>query len=274
MVLHWLLPFLHRPLFSFATRKGHSPVLVANWPDIKPQHMANAHYTTFLRRLDLLVHHHFHCIAPSSSVVCDTMPFPFALSRGLLLLAIGACNVTSIVILRPVIVGHTAGPFEVIAAVSSIAALLVFPITFAFLFFRRHAEASNIRNLATFGALWLLDIIPCVLLTVHARRNNATALCHDLSQTGDCTMANALLAVFYMSSIFALIGFVFAYIDKHPGITKVSPRYPVTKAASSRFAAFQYPLDVELEDVYPEPPRKAKHTKRAHSQERWTEIPV
>ncbi|KAG2364446.1 hypothetical protein BDR07DRAFT_1401317, partial [Suillus spraguei] len=54
-------------------------------------------------------------------------------------------------------------------------------------------------------------------------------------------MANALLAVFYMSSVFALIGFVFAYVDKHPGITKVSPRYPVTKAASSRFAAFQYP---------------------------------
>jgi hypothetical protein len=105
-------------------------------------------------------------------------------------------------------------------------------------------------------------------------------------------MANALLAVFYMSSIFgmfneschpmsvahhrlALVGFVFAYFDKHPGITKVSPRYPITKAASSRFTAFQYPLDVELENVYPEPPtRKAKHTKKARTEERWTEIPV
>lgn len=94
------------------------------------------------------------------------MPFPFALSRGLLLrapimlcsaharhlliyffqVAIGICNITSIVILRPVIFAHTAGrkcfqpsfslhanqfvsAFEVLAAASSILALLVFPIT-------------------------------------------------------------------------------------------------------------------------------------------------
>ncbi|KAG1843565.1 hypothetical protein DFJ58DRAFT_747831 [Suillus subalutaceus] len=195
------------------------------------------------------------------------MPFPFALSRGLLLLAIGICNIISIVILRPVIVTHTAGPFEVIAVASSIVALLVFPIS-------RHAETSNTRNIATFGTLWLSDITSCITLTFHARQNNATALCHDLSKSGDCTMANALLAVFYMSAIFALIGFVFACFDKHPGITKVSPRYPITKAASSHFAAFQYPLDVELENVYSEPPRKAKHTKKAHDEERWTEIPV
>lgn len=237
--------------------------------------MANSLHTTFLRRLNLLVHHHFHCIAPSTSVVRDTMPFPFALSRGLLLLAIGICNITSIVILRPVIVTHTAGPFEVIAAASSIVALLVFPITFSFLYCRRHAEASNTRNIATFGTLWLSDITSCITLTVHARQNNATALCRDLSQSGDCTMANALLAVFYMAAIFALIGFVIACFDTHPGITKVSPRYPITKAASSRFAAFQYPLDVELENVYSEPPtRKARHTKKAHTEERWTEIPL
>ncbi|KAG2349356.1 hypothetical protein BDR05DRAFT_224621 [Suillus weaverae] len=237
--------------------------------------MANAHHTTFLRRFDLLVHHHFHCAAPSTSVVCDTMPFPFPLSRGLLLLAIGICNVTSIVILRPVIVAHTAGPFEVIAAASSILALLVIPITFSFLYWKRHAESSNTRNLITFGALWLLDLTSCIILTVHARRNNATALCRDFSQSGDCTMANALLAVFYMSVIFAIIGFIVAYFDKHPGITKVSPRYPITKATSSRFAAFQYPLDVELENVYSEPSSgTAKHAKKAHTEERWTEIPL
>jgi hypothetical protein len=94
------------------------------------------------------------------------MPFPFAPFRELLLrtltmlcssrtrrllmyffqVAIGICNITSIVILSPVIVAHTAGrkcfqpsfslhahrfvlAFEVIAAASSIVALLVFPIT-------------------------------------------------------------------------------------------------------------------------------------------------
>lgn len=203
------------------------------------------------------------------------MPFPFALSRGLLLLAIGICNITSIVILRPVIVTHTAGLFEVIAFASSIVALLVFPITFSFLYYKRHGETSNTRNIATFGTLWLSDITSCITLTVHARQNNATALCRDLSQSGDCTMANALLAVFYMSAIFALIGFAFSCIDKRPGITKVSPRYPVSKAPSSSFTAFRYPLDVELDNVYSEPPtRKARHAKKAHTEERWTEIPV
>ncbi|KAG1754220.1 hypothetical protein EDB19DRAFT_1665324 [Suillus lakei] len=204
--------------------------------------------------------------------------------------AIGICNITSIVILRPVIVAHTAGrkcfqpsfslhahqfasAFEVLAAASSILALSVFPISFSFLYFRRHAKASNTRNLITFGALWLSDLTSCIILTVHARRDNATALCHDLSQSGDCTMANALLATYYMSVIFAIIGFVIAYIDKRPGIAKVSPRYPITKAASSQFGALQYPLDVEMENVYAEPPvRNAKRAKKA--EERWTDIDI
>lgn len=237
--------------------------------------MADAHHTTFLRRLDLLVHHHFHCIAPFTSVVCDTMPFPFALFRGLLLFAIGICNITSIVILRPVIVAHTAGPFEVMAFASNILALLVFPITFSFLYCRRHAEASNTRNLITFGVLCLPDLTSCIILTVHERRNNASALCHDLAQSGNCTMANALLAVFYMSVIFAIIGFVFACFDRRPGITQVLPRYPANKATSSHYGAFRYPLDVELESVHSEPPsRKAKRAKKAHTKERWTEIPL
>ncbi|KAG1832725.1 hypothetical protein EV424DRAFT_1089124 [Suillus variegatus] len=237
--------------------------------------MANAHHTTFLRRLDLLVHHHFHCIAPSTSVVCDTMPFPFTLACRLLLLVIGICNVISIVILRPDIVARTAGPFEAVALASNIVALLVFLITFSFLCCRRHAESSNTRNIATFGTLWLSDVTSCVLLTIHARQNHATALCHDLSQSGDCTMANVLLAIFYMASIFALVGLVLASCDKHPGITKVSPRYPITKAASSHFAAFQHPLDVELENAYPKSSsKKAEHIKEGRTHERWTEIPL
>ncbi|KAG1730753.1 hypothetical protein EDB19DRAFT_1912793 [Suillus lakei] len=197
------------------------------------------------------------------------MPSPLAVSRGLLLFGICICNIESIVILRLVIFAHTAGPFEILAAVSSTLALLVFPIT---LCCKRHAEASNTRNLITFGALWLLDLPSCITLTIHARQNNATALCHDLSQSGDCTMANILIGCYYASVIFAIIGFAIAYIDKHPGIPKVSLRYPITQAASSPFA---YTLDMELGDVHTEPPTgKVKHAGKAHEEERWTEIPV
>jgi hypothetical protein len=72
----------------------------------------------------------------------------------------------------------------------------------------------------------------------------------------------------------ALIGFIIAHIDKYPGVVKVSPRYPITKAPSSHFAALQYPLDVEMEYAQ-YPVRKAKNAKRTHlEEERWTEIPV
>ncbi|KAG0705208.1 hypothetical protein DFH29DRAFT_304632 [Suillus ampliporus] len=216
------------------------------------------------------------------------MPFPFALSHALLLrtlimlrssytrrllicffqVAIGICNIASIVILMLAFVAHTAGPFEVLAATSSSAALLVFPVTLLLLYCRRHGETSNTRNLITFGALWLSDFI-------RTRQNNATGLCNDFSQSGHCTMANALLALSYMSVIFAIIGFVIACFDKHPGIATVSPRYPITKAASSRFAALQYPLDVEMDNMYTQPPaRKQKHTKKPHVEERWTEVPL
>ncbi|KAG2115357.1 uncharacterized protein F5147DRAFT_677057 [Suillus discolor] len=88
-------------------------------------------------------------------------------------------------------------------------------------------------------------------------------------------MANVLLAVFYMASIFGLVGLVLASRDKHPGITKVSPRYPITKAASSHFTAFQHPLDPELENAYPKSSsKKAEHMKEGHTHERWTEIPL
>jgi len=89
-------------------------------------------------------------------------------------------------------------------------------------------------------------------------------------------MAHALLAVSYMSVIFSLLGFVISHIDKYPGAVKVSPRYPITKAPSSRFAALQYPLDAEMENVYTaHSAKKAKHAKKVHvEQETWTDIPV
>ncbi|KAH7930901.1 hypothetical protein BV22DRAFT_42675 [Leucogyrophana mollusca] len=83
------------------------------------------------------------------------MPFPFALSRFLLLILIVICHVASIVISMLSFVGGTGGPFEAVAVVSSIISLLVFPITLFYKYINQNAEASNTRSLVTFGSLWL-----------------------------------------------------------------------------------------------------------------------
>ncbi|KAG1855712.1 hypothetical protein DFJ58DRAFT_349103 [Suillus subalutaceus] len=211
-----------------------------------------------------------HCIAPSTLVIRDTMPSLLAVSRGLLLLSIYICNIESIVILRLVINAHTVGAFVVLAAVSSVFALLVFPVT---LCYKRQAEAevSNTRYLIAFSALCLLDLPSCITLPFRAHQNNATALCQDLSQSGGCTVANVLIGCYYTSVILAIIGFVITYIDRRSGIPKVSPPYPNAQAASSHFT-FQYPQDVESRNMPTElPTGKAK---QAHADERWTEIPL
>ncbi|OJA11990.1 hypothetical protein AZE42_04750 [Rhizopogon vesiculosus] len=202
------------------------------------------------------------------------MPFTFALFRGLLFLAIGICNVTSIVISVLAFVAKTGGPFEVLATTSSGLALLILPIMLMVMYCRRGEEASNTLNLVTFGALCLVNLVSSIGLTVHARHDPAADLCHDFS--GNCTLAHTLVAMSYLSVIFSLIGFIISHIDKYPGVVKVSPRYPITKAPSSRFAALQYPLDVEMDNVYTQhPARKAKHARKTHvEEERWTDIPV
>lgn len=197
------------------------------------------------------------------------MPSPFAVSRGLLLLGLYICNIESVVILRLVIVAQNAGTFVVIAAVSSIFALLVFPVA---LCCKRQAEVSNTRYLITFGAVCLLDLPSCITLSFRARQDNASALCHDLSQFSDCTMGNVLIGCYYTSVIFAIIVLIITYIDRRFGIPKISPQYPNAQAASSRVAAFQYPQDVELENMPTELP--TGNAKQAHAEERWTEIPV
>ncbi|KAG2149171.1 hypothetical protein DEU56DRAFT_54045 [Suillus clintonianus] len=175
------------------------------------------------------------------------MPSPLVLSRYLLLFAIGICNIALIIILAHGFAAHTAGPFEVLATTAiSIAVLIPFIVFLYRTKCRRTAESSSYTsNLVTFGALWLSESTSCIVLTFRARQNYATALCYDFYKSGGCIMANALLAVSYMSVIFAIVGFVIAYIDIHPGAARVSPRYPITKAPSSHFAALQHPLDPE-----------------------------
>lgn len=197
------------------------------------------------------------------------MPSPFAVSRALLLLGIYICNIGSIVILRQMIFAPTAGAFVILAAMLSIFALLVFPVT---LYCKRQAEVSNTRYLITFGALCLLDLPSCITLSFRAHQNNATALCRDLSQSGDCTMANILICCYYTSVILAIIGFVITFVDRRSGIPKVSPQYPNAQAASSHFSAFQYPQDVELGNLPTKLPTGKAN--QADAEEKWTEIPL
>ncbi|KAG2079148.1 hypothetical protein BDR04DRAFT_1226252 [Suillus decipiens] len=216
----------------------------------------------------LLIIINFYCIDPSTFVICDTMPSLFTISCVLLLLGIYICNIGSIVILRQIIFAYTAGTFVVLAAVSSVFALLVFPAVLAC---KRQTEVSNTRYLITFGALCLLGLPSCITLSFRARQNNATALCQDLSQSGDCTIAIVLIGCYYASAISAIVGLVITYIDRHRGIPKVSPQYPNAQAASL-YSASQYSQDVELQNMPVRLP--TGNAEQAHTEDKWTEIPL
>ncbi|KIJ69523.1 hypothetical protein HYDPIDRAFT_165041 [Hydnomerulius pinastri MD-312] len=227
------------------------------------------------------------------------MPFLFALSRALvlcapmklcgfqlsgplnwfLLAAITVCNVTSIVVSTVSFKAGTAGPFVALAVIASLVAVLIILISLFYKYITRNEETSNTKNLVTFGTLWLMGVGLCVALTFHARQDGAKALCKDFAQAPNpCTLANVLLAMAYMSPIFALIGFIIAWNDKLPGAVKVTPRYAPNKAPSSQFAAHIYTLDDETKYT-PYPSMAKASSKRSKdstmgSLEQWSDIPV
>jgi len=128
-----------------------------------------------------------------------------------------------------------------------------------------------------FGSVWLLGAVLAVSLTFHARQGGAVASCNDFVHARKpCMLANVQLAMAYMCAIFALVGFVISWIDKLPGVAKVTPRYKITKAPSSHFAAHSHPLDDETN--YTPYPSKAlsKHSKDSVTSryEKWSNIPV
>jgi hypothetical protein len=143
---------------------------------------------------------------------------------------------------------------------------------------------GNTRYLIIFGAVCLLNFrmsldcaaciccsdassASCVTLPFRAFQNHATALCQDLSESGDCTLAHFLIGFHYTSVIFgmfgesccsmplahfhlAIIGFVITYIDRRAGCApKVSPQYSNAQVANSPFTTFQYPQGVEFKNV-------------------------
>jgi hypothetical protein len=143
---------------------------------------------------------------------------------------------------------------------------------------------GNTRYLIIFGTLCLLDLrtspdcaactccsdassASCITLPFRAVQNNATALCQDLSESGNCTLAYVLIGFHYTSVIFgmfgesccsmplahfhlAIIGFVITYIDRRASSApKVSPQYLNAQLANSPFTTFQYPPGVEFKNV-------------------------
>lgn len=175
------------------------------------------------------------------------MPSPLSISRTLLLIGIQISNIGSIAILWLVYMGFITEAFLVLSAVLSFFALLVVPIVVSC---GGVSEMGNTRYLIIFGALCLLNLPSCVTLPFRAVQNHATALCRDLSESGDCTLAHVLIGFHYTSVIFATIGFVITYIDRRAGsVPKVSPRYLNAQVANSPFTTFQYPQGVEFKNV-------------------------
>ncbi|KAG1758778.1 hypothetical protein EDD22DRAFT_956535 [Suillus occidentalis] len=79
----------------------------------------------------------------------------------------------------------------------------------------------QISNIGSIAILWLVYMgyiteESCVL-PFRAVQNHATALCRDLSGSGDCTLAHVLTGLYYTSFGFAIIGFVITYIDRRAG---------------------------------------------------------
>jgi len=174
----------------------------------------------------------------------------------------------------------------------------------------RISEIGNTRYLIIFGALCLLGIrtspdcaactcysnsssASCITLTFRAVQDHATALCQDLSESDDCTLAHVFIGFYYTSVIFgmfgescysmpvahfhlAIIGFAITYIDRRAGSApEVLPHYPNARATGPPFGvtAFQYPQDVELENVNVITELPARKAKQAHA-ERSSESPV
>ncbi|KAG1758661.1 hypothetical protein EDD22DRAFT_909454, partial [Suillus occidentalis] len=114
----------------------------------------------------------------------------------------------------------------------------------------RISEIGNTRYLIIFAALCLFNIPSCVTHAIRAVQNHATALCRDLSESGDCKLAHVLMGFYYMSFVFAIIGFVITYINRRAGSApKVLPRYPNARVANSPLTTFQYPQGVEFKNA-------------------------
>lgn len=226
--------------------------------------------TTHLNKLNL-VHHHLHCITPSTLIICDTMIYPLTIVRALLLLGIYLCNIAAVVILRLLIFASTTRISVILSAVSSILTMLVIPVVLIG-GREKFPEISNTRYLIAFSVLGLLDLPSCITLPLRARQDNGTALCQDLSQSGDCKLAHILISLYHKAVLCAFIAVVITSIER---LTGGGPdvffaRYPTVRSPFGVLPFLGY--DVELDVMFTELPARIG-AKRANAA-RSTQSPV
>ncbi|KAF8553412.1 hypothetical protein OG21DRAFT_1497738 [Imleria badia] len=195
------------------------------------------------------------------------MPFPFALSRMILLFFIVITNAISAVLAAITFHEKTGGAFQALAICFDILSLLTVIGCLCYQCASRDEEVSNTRNLCLSGICGLFGI--AASLTVHARQDGGMGICNDFANAGNpCVHAGAQICMAYVSPVLASVGFIISWIDKFPGAVKVMPRYPITKAPSSHFAAHGHDVD----ESYTRPTLKASSRSRNNSG--WTDAPL
>ncbi|KAN0075228.1 hypothetical protein V8E55_011251 [Tylopilus felleus] len=197
------------------------------------------------------------------------MPFPFALSRVVLLSFIIITNVISSVLAAIALHKKTGGAFQVLAICFDVLSLMTVIGCLCHQHVRRDQETSNMRNLCLFGVCGLLGFVLAMSLTVHARQGGGMGICNDFVHAGSpCVVAGVQLGMAYVSPVLALLGVIISWIDRFPGAVRVTPRYPITKAPSSHFVAYGYDLD----ESYTHPPVKTSPRSRNNSE--WSDVPL
>ncbi|KAF8448072.1 hypothetical protein L210DRAFT_849203 [Boletus edulis BED1] len=212
------------------------------------------------------------------------MPFPFALSRMILLCECFESRYDRLLTVSPtvfIVISNaissvlsmisfhekTGGVFQVLAICVNILSLLTPVISLCYQFARRDEEAGNTRNLCLFGICGLLGIALAASLTAHAGQDGGRGICNNFANAGNpCVHAGVQLGMAYVTPLLALIGCIVSWIDKFPGAVKVTPRYPITKAPSSHFAAYAHALD----ENYTRPPAKAS----SRNNSGWSDVPL
>ncbi|KAH7889804.1 hypothetical protein F5I97DRAFT_591548 [Phlebopus sp. FC_14] len=126
----------------------------------------------------------------------------------------------------PYVIGFRAccPPSEFVAVTLVVAAVSVLFIPASCLIYqlwlKEHENISyrRIYNLLTFTVLVITGVVPCIILTL---RLGDAQVCKNVP-ADPCLVLDALLAAACTSVIFALIGLAIAWVDKLPGVTRVT----------------------------------------------------
>lgn len=171
------------------------------------------------------------------------MPFSHSVCRAILLLLIGICHIISGVLASKVYYSQTHGVYEAVAVICNFLTLLTL-LAFVLHRWLCDGESGSLRSLITFSILWFLGAASGTILTIRSAQEDGQAFCLDFSlSSGACSLGLAMEILDWVSIFFAFFGMISAYVDKHSGAVKVTPRFPPNKAPSSAYPP-QVPIDL------------------------------